>query len=201
MPIKTIIFDLGGVYFTDGANICVKKLSSEFGIQEEKIMESMRSRFGNDYRKGNISEKEFFESMKKHCKISAPAEKLAHTWHSCYEPIEEVVNIVKRLREKGYEVIFLSNNVKERVEFLQKKYSFIEQFHDGVFSHIVKATKPDIEIYQHILKKTKNKPEECVFIDDRADYLIPAEQLGMKGIHFRNAGQLEEELKGLGIDV
>ncbi len=194
IPIKTIIFDLGGVYFTDGAGRFIRKIYTEFNIPEEKIIAALKGDIGLKYRTGKISEEEFWNSVKKFLGIDINNDKLADMWHSSYELQEGTLGIIKKLRDAGYEVIFLSNNIKERAEYLQKKYNFTEDFHDGVFSHVVQVNKPDLEIYRQILKKTKSMAEECVFIDDKVENLVPARELGMKGIHFRNARQLEKEL-------
>lgn len=45
------------------------------------------------------------------------------------------------------------------------------------------------------LKKTGNKPEEVIFIDDKEEYARLAEKLGMKSVWFQNPQQLKTELK------
>jgi len=52
-----------------------------------------------------------------------------------------------------------------------------------------------------ILQKLGSKPEECVFIDDQAKNLLPAKELGMATIEFKNPEQLEEDLADHGINV
>ena len=47
--------------------------------------------------------------------------------------------------------------------------------------HIV---KPDIRIYEHLLKTYKLTPEECLFIDDRADNVAGAKSAGMNAVQF-----------------
>lgn len=49
-------------------------------------------------------------------------------WVEGYEPILGTVDVVEKLSQLGHELIFLSDNVKERVEYLDKKYSFLRKF-------------------------------------------------------------------------
>ena len=53
--IKTIIFDLGGVYFTNGTKIFTDVLNKKYGISEEKLKEVLQGKLGSEYRTGKIS--------------------------------------------------------------------------------------------------------------------------------------------------
>jgi putative hydrolase of the HAD superfamily len=81
----------------------------------------------------------------------------------------------------------------------------IEQFHlrrefEAFFSScFVRIRKPDEAIYRLALEVTQRRAEECLFIDDRALNLECARQLGMRTIHFQNAGQLRRELEANGV--
>lgn len=72
-------------------------------------------------------------------------------------------------------------------------------FSDGIFSHVVKRKKPDPIIYQLLLDKALHPANACVYIDDKAEYLEPAKNLGMQVIAFKDAEQLEARLKKLAL--
>ncbi len=50
------------------------------------------------------------------------------------------------------------------------------------------------------LDLSQRQPEECVFIDDRSLNLESARHLGLHTIQFLNAGQLEGDLRSLGLE-
>jgi FMN phosphatase YigB (HAD superfamily) len=52
-------------------------------------------------------------------------------------------------------------------------------------------------IYQLLLAKASHPASECVYIDNKSEYLGPAKNLGMQVITFKNASQLETRLKEL----
>ena len=52
-------------------------------------------------------------------------------------------------------------------------------------------------IYQLLLAKASHPASECVYIDDKPEYLGPAKRLGMQVIAFKYASQLEKRLKEL----
>ena len=59
--------------------------------------------------------------------------------------------------------------------------------------------KPEAAIYKLALELTQRPAEECIFIDDRALNLECAKQQGMHTIQFKNATQLENDLRALGL--
>ena len=52
-------------------------------------------------------------------------------------------------------------------------------------------------IYELVLAKAVNPAADCVYIDDKPDYLLPAKDLGMQVIAFKNDSQLEAEFMEL----
>lgn len=197
--IKTVIFDLGGVYFTDGTKRAIEIISSKYNIPDEKVKHVLNGDLGTKYRIGNITAKEFWRQAKEFWGIEVPSDELAEIWFEGYKPIEGINELISSLKASGYEIIFLSDNVQERVDYLQNKYLFMDKFKDGVFSHIVHVRKPDLKIYEMALEKSSNHAEECVYIDDKPQLLGPARKLGMKVISFESALQLKKKLRELGL--
>ncbi len=59
--IKVIIFDLGGVLFTNGTKRFVDLLSTRYRIDKEKIREIMDGEIGSLYREAKISRDAFWQ--------------------------------------------------------------------------------------------------------------------------------------------
>lgn len=199
--IKTIIFDLGGVYFTDGTQRAIDIISEKYKLDKNAVADVFKGEIGTKYRKSEISHEEFWNLAKQTLGIVEETQELAEIWLSGYVPIEGTVQIIQNLKANGYELLFLSDNVQERIDYLTARYDFLDYFKDGVFSHLVGTRKPDIKMYQYALDKTTNQPEECVYIDDKENLLIPAAELGMETIHFKNADYLREKLVELGVNI
>ena len=197
--IKTVIFDLGGVYFTNGTKRAVKIFSSKYSLEKTEVKNVLKGDLGSQYRIGSLTTEEFWTSAKKKWNLSVSSNELSSIWLEGYEPIEGMENIVNRLIDAGYELIYLSDNVQERVDYLNNRFHFIDKFKDGIFSFTAKIRKPDLKIYQMALEKSSNFAEESVYIDDVKEFLEPAMKLGMKTILFKNVNQLATDLKGLGL--
>ncbi len=61
--------------------------------------------------------------------------------------------------------------------------------------------KPAEQIYRLALEMTQRAPEECIFIDDRAENLETPKRLGMRTIQFMNAAQLRADLGGRNVEI
>ncbi len=92
---------------------------------------------------------------------------------------ENVINIIKLLKEKGYKIYMLSNtNELTYNNFIYK----IKDLFDGlVLSYEINMIKPYNGIYNYLLNKYNLKPEESLFIDDRLDNMETANKLGING--------------------
>jgi putative hydrolase of the HAD superfamily len=123
------------------------------------------------------------------------------TWYDILMPIESSVEILKKLKERGYKVFYLSNFHLAAFEYVTKKHDFFELFDGGVVSYKEKLLKPEKEIYEKILCEYNLEPKETVFIDDVEVNVEAAIKNGMNGIVLKNPIELKNKLKSLDINV
>ncbi len=197
--IKSIIFDFGGVYFQNGTKFAIERISQEYHLDPAQVKAVLKGSLGFDYRVGKVTAEEFWHKAMKEWGVETESKKLATMWLSAYKPILGMPELIDQLKQAGYELLYLSDNVQERVDYLNEKYNFLNKFKDGVFSHNVGTRKPDTRIYQMVLAKASHQPEECVYIDDHEELLEPAKKMGLETIHFKNIEQLKKELNKLEI--
>lgn len=193
--IEAIIFDLGGVLFTNGTTLFAKYIADKHNKDQHEVYALLNySESGNAYREGKITWDEFYDAFKKELAIEDDANKLQQKWIDVYEIIDETRKILEELRKK-YKVYFLSDNVKERVIAADQKYGFMQWFQGGVFSYEEGVRKPHDRIYEITIKKVGLPPEKMLFIDDKKRNLLPAARIGMHTLLYKNPEQLKEELK------
>ncbi len=196
---STVIFDLGGVYFSDGTRRAIDKIAAGYGINRQAVAEFLNGEAGTSYRTGRITVDQFWQQATALWNIQALPEMLSTIWCESYQPNRGTVRLVKQLRAADHQLLYLSDNTQERVAFLEDKYGFLKNFDDGIFSHRARLRKPDPRIYERVLEKALNSAAACVYIDDKPEYLKPAKQLGMQVIAFKSASQLEAGLKDLAL--
>lgn len=122
-----------------------------------------------------------------------------HWQESIGEAILGSVDILKRLKHKGWPLYGLSNWSAETFPFALSKYDFFHLFDDMVISGRVGMVKPEPAIYNLLLEKIGKPPGECLFIDDSFPNIQQADRMGFVTIHFKSPSQLEDELTQMGI--
>ena len=106
----------------------------------------------------------------------------------------ETPNWIKSLKEKGYQVLYLSNYSHYVMKANPEVLDFLPLMDGGIFSCDVKLIKPQREIYECIAEKYNLNPSECVFIDDLERNIKGAKDFGFEGIQFVTLKQTQEDL-------
>jgi FMN phosphatase YigB (HAD superfamily) len=75
---------------------------------------------------------------------------------------------------------------------------FLKQYFDvTVESGDIGCAKPAPQAYEIVADKLGVRPHECVFIDDRQDYVEGAEKVGMKAIRYTTFATCKSQLEEL----
>jgi len=197
--IKTIVFDLGGVYFTSGSVLAIEKIKEIYHIENETLLKEIftdkPTTEGYLLRKGLITIDEFEEQLFK--KLGIDQKEKKHTryiWFGSYcvhYGIEELLKILKN----NYRLVIFSGNVRERIEYLDKKCGFLRHFDDTVFSFDYEKNKNEIEFYKELIQHLGCEPSEALLIDDEKKNIMIARSLGINGIHYYYTEKLIDDLK------
>lgn len=201
--IKTLIFDLGGVYFTPGSFLAIEKIKEIYDIENEKLLREIFSEKpsteGYFLRRGMITIDEFEEKLFSKLNINVKDRKhTRYIWFGSYCVHYGMEDLVQKLK-KSYRMIIFSGNVRERIEYLDKKCHFLKYFDDTVFSFDYQQNKNEIEFYEELKSHIDCKPSESILIDDEKKNLKIARSLGFNAIHYYYTEKLIEDLKKFGI--
>lgn len=93
---------------------------------------------------------------------------------------EEIIPMLRKLKEKGVKVGLISNCFSEEVTVIRKSVLF--PYFDQVYlSYEQGVQKPDPEIYRRCMRDFHVNPEECLYVGDGGSReLEAAKALGMK---------------------
>ena len=109
--------------------------------------------------------------------------------------IEGMASVIRRLKMAGYGVYGLTNWSAETFPMVRDTYPVFQEFDGIVVSGEEHLLKPDAAIYKCLLERYALQAEESLFVDDNADNVAGARNVGMKAIQFTSAEELERELK------
>lgn len=194
--IKTIFFDVGGVILVDFIDQKLIDLAKKYDINPNPLL-NVREKYRPLADLGLISDSEFWFKALMEVGVKAVTEDFEI--ESYMQQIDGTLNIVNKLKQKGYQIAILSNDSKDMALSKRKKYNFDELFDDVIFSCELGIKKPDFEIYRIASNRLNTSPEQVVFIDDRLENIEAARKTGMYSILFRNPDQLGKELNQLNV--
>ncbi|MHA1275140.1 MAG: HAD-IA family hydrolase [Promethearchaeota archaeon] len=203
--IKTIVFDLGGVYFTNGSVIAMAKIKEIYEIKDverlKMIFSNKQGTPGEQIRLGLITMEEFENRAISELNIPKKEKHhIHHLWFGSYVPNYKMAELTQKLKE-NYKIMAFSGNVKERIEYLDKRYNFLKNFNECIFSYDYQLNKEHAEFYKILIEHLDCKPQNALFIDDEKTNINLAESFGFNCILYYYTEQLIEELKKYGIEI
>lgn len=194
--IKNIIFDLGNVLLDFNPKEYLRnKIKDEKKVQElyEEIFLSEEWPMLD---RGTISEEEAINKIcTRYNENSQLIRAAMDNWYEMLNPIEKNVAVLKKLKDKGYNLYYLSNFHMLAFENVTKRHDFFKFFDGGVVSYEEKLLKPEEDIYNKLVERYTLKPNESVFVDDTLKNIEKAKKMGFGVIHFKDASDLEALLK------
>jgi 2-haloacid dehalogenase len=201
--IKTVIFDLGGVLIDWNPDYLYKTI---FDSEEEMkwFYDHICTPDWNEEQDAGRDLKEGTEIL---VKKFPEHEHNIRAYYSRWEemlngPIHDTVEIFKELKASNfYQILALTNWSHQTFPIALERFDFLHWFDGKVVSGEEKTRKPFLDIYEMVINRYNVDPASAVYIDDNARNLVPARELGMAAIHFKNPAQLREELKTLGVKL
>ncbi|WKV10759.1 HAD family hydrolase [Marivirga harenae] len=198
--IKTIIFDLGGVII----NLYVEKTISAFsnlsGLSEKEVERAyLSAEIFRRYEKGLIADAEFLQSLRDEFSLTASDDDIVIAWNAMLGeiPADRIESIKSLLQNHKCIVLSNTNAIHEQAfhKILSNSYQYHhlnELFHEVYFSHELNQRKPDLEIYENVLKQTETEANQVLFMDDGQANLDSASSLGIHTLHIpRNGGFID----------
>jgi 2-haloacid dehalogenase len=201
MNLKNIVFDLGGVLVDWNPRYLYQKI---FGTSEEVdwFLANICTHEWNAQQDAGRTMEEATEMLiERHPEYTDEITAYYDRWTEMFSGhIEGTVQILSQLRSKGdYRLLALTNWSGETFPAARRLFEFLHWFEGIVVSGDEKLIKPDPRIYQVLFNRYEIKPHQSVFIDDTLPNVEKAGDLGMHGIHFSSPGQLQLDLRDIGV--
>ena len=202
--IEAGIFDVGGVLITNQMAHVWRDVRETLQLDDPTCRAAWRE-LGILLGNGKISEDEFWRRFLERtgAKGALPEESLfVREYGRRWEVQRPVLELVGRLRGLGLKTAVLSNTIEAHVTHNRAR-GLYAPFDVVVFSNEVGMSKPGRAIFRHTLELLglQERPEAAFFVDDLEENVRAANEVGLRGIHFKDAAQLAEEVRGLGVGV
>lgn len=202
MDIKVITFDLDGVYFPNGKANFIKSLEN-LGVSEDEAKRVFlkSTQMNQEYKVGKMTDQEYWEWAVSEWKLNLSWKEVVNLMIDSYDVDENVVSTVRKLREVGYKTAICSNNFPARINGLQEKFGFLNDFDVIALSYEVGESKPSVKIFEELVKKSGVESESIVFADDNSDNLNGAKEVGITTFLYEGFDKYLDQLKSVGVVI
>jgi 2-haloacid dehalogenase len=201
MPVRTVIFDLGGVLIDWNPRYLYRKIFKE-EVQMEYFLNHICTSAWNEEQDGGRSLRDATELLiRQFPDWEIEIQAFYGRWEEMLGGVfEDTVDLLRSIHKSGnYRLYALTNWSAETFPKALEMYDFLNWFEDILVSGKEKLKKPDPRIYQLLLERFQINPQTAVFTDDNLRNVLAAKAEGIPTIHFQSAVQLEEEFKAMGM--
>ena len=199
--IRTIIFDIGNVLTVFGWKDFLRSFGFDAETEEKVGRATMDSQFWNEFDRGQLTDEQMLAGfIRNDPSVEKEIRQIFANLHGILTKADYAIPWIRELKEKGYQVLVLSNFSDKVARENPDAPDFLEYVDGGILSYRDGVIKPDPAIYRLLIDRSGLKPEECVFLDDIQKNLDAAKKFGIHTILFQNVDQAKEELKKLGVN-
>lgn len=199
--IKVITFDLDGVYFPRGKENFINNLISA-GVSEAEarrvFLHSDEMNF--KYKTGLWTDEQYWNWALSQWQLQKTVPEIIDLLIAGYDVDPRVERTVRMVRAEGYQTAICSNNFPARINGLQKRFNFLDNFDVVVLSYEVGAIKPYQKIFSALIEKAGVNPAQILFTDDSESGLEAAKGLGITTHLYSNFIDFLRFLKYQGIN-
>lgn len=200
--VNNVVFDIGGVL----ADFRIQEFMMEKGLDVSTIKRILKASVMNPYwtkfERGEATEEETVQAfVAADPQIEAEIRRAFTDLSGMLVIQDYAIPLVKRLKDAGYGVYYLSNYSKKAYDECGESLAFMPHMDGGIVSFRVGLTKPDPQMFACFLERYGLQAESCVFIDDSEENVVAARDLGFAGIVFQTYDALAAELRSMGVEI
>ena len=195
MPIRAVMFDIGGVLVQQVDRSRVRQWETRLDLEEGSLGRSIwLMPISLQAEIGRASEDDVWAAVADRFELN-PIDMAAlrgdffsgSVWN------DRLIDYARSLRAR-YRTGIISNAWPEAREAV-KPWVNGDAFDDLIFSAEVGLAKPDRRIYELALERLRVQPAEAIFIDDMPGNVEAAQAIGMAGIRFVNTEQTIKDIE------
>lgn len=182
MKIDAIFFDLGMVLVTFDWDIAIQRFAAHNGGDRERIQQFLAHSRHEAFERNELSSDEFHQFARSMTGADLSAEEYKAIWSEIFQELPQTIPLIRELA-KSYPLYTISNTNPWHVEYLERRFDWMNLFTQRFYSCTLGVRKPDPRIFELALAQTHVQPERALFIDDRLENVQGARRVGMQTIH------------------
>lgn len=201
--IKNIIFDLGGIILNIDFQLSVEEFKKLGFDSFGKVLDDyLLNNFFHNFEKGLTSEKEFIIKISEISSKTISESQFYNAWNKMILDFpSERIEAIQNLR-KNYKLFLLSNTNIIHYNLYNKIFSnnfnlpgLESLFDKAYFSHQIGMRKPDLEIFEFVLRENNLISTETLFIDDFTENIESANKTGIKTLQIKTNDEFNKKIE------
>ncbi|MBX3084443.1 MAG: HAD family phosphatase [Anaerolineae bacterium] len=200
VPVTTLFLDIGGVLLTNGWDHHARTRAAEkFGLDYNEMNERHHLTF-DTYEEGKLGLDEYLDRTVFYQERSFSVDEFKTFMYAQSQPFPEMLELMRGLkRQYGLEVAAVSNEGRELTMYRVQQFNLRSVIDFFISSCFVHYRKPDADIYRIALDIAQVRPEQVVYIEDRAMFVEVAKGLGIRSILHQDYDSTRKHLETLGL--
>ncbi|KAH9552472.1 hypothetical protein CY35_09G068400 [Sphagnum magellanicum] len=188
-----LLFDVMGTIVRDPF---FEEIPAFFGLSMKELLVVKHPTAWMEFESGQVTEEELMKNFFLDGR-DVDIEGLKDCMIRGYSYLEGVEPLLSRLQSAGFNMHAFSNYPSWYM-MIEEKLKLSQYLPWTFVSCNMGLRKPDKRVYLEATRQLKVDPSHCIFIDDRSKNVEAAVEVGMVGIVFQDAKQVERELAGFG---
>jgi len=200
--ITTLFLDIGGVLLSNGWDRAARKEAARiFNLDIVELEERHHLTF-DTYEEGKLTLDEYLTRIVFYEHREFTRNDFKEFMYSRTTPYTEMIDLICQLKEHyKLKIAIVNNEGRELNEYRIRTFGidkFVDFFISSCFVHF---RKPDADIWRMALDIALVKPQEVLYLEDRAMFIHVAEGLGINGLLHENYTKTVEKLKEWGLEL
>ena len=194
--VEAVVFDVGRVLYQWDLRCLYAKLIDDAGELEWFVSNVVTERWHHQQDEGRPLAEMVPERIAEYPAYADLIEAYAARFEETIPgPVPGSLELVEALHGRGVPLYAVTNFGPDFWPPFRAVRPVFDRFRDIVVSGVEKVAKPEPGIYRIAAERFGHAPENMLFIDDKADNIEAARELGRQGHLFAGADNLAAELK------
>jgi putative hydrolase of the HAD superfamily len=198
MPQETwFLLDLGNTVIRLGYERVLANICRSASIRRDALVNLLEEPGGyRDLERGAITFRELHDFLADRAGYRGTIGDLREIWSDFFEgTVPGIEELLDRIRQR-YRLAFVSNSNEVHADVIPRRFGGLFEKEDRfLFSHRIRAAKPDPEFFRRALETLGALPAQTIFIDDLRENVLSARALGIQSYQFEDVPSLTAQLE------
>lgn len=193
--LQTACFDLGNVLLFFDHNKMFTQIGDISGLSPAQVKALATPAIQEAYEQGSLTSQELYRHFQTEAPHPFTFDAFMHAMADIFTPNTPLWPTLHRLKQKGLQLILISNTCESHYLFAKKTYPILSLFDHTLLSYEIGFMKPHPPIYEKALKLAK---KNVFFTDDLLVNVEGARKVGLDSEVYEDVPSLQRHLQNRG---